>query len=40
MEDDNKHDGCDCGECPGCGTDDADKTPEEKEEGVEDEDAE
>jgi hypothetical protein len=40
MNDDKEHEGCDCGSCPGCGTDDADTTPKEKEEGVEDEDAE
>jgi hypothetical protein len=39
MNDDKEHEGCDCGSCPGCSTDDADTTPEEKE-GDGDENAE
>jgi len=42
MNDDKEHEGCDCGSCPGCGTDDADTTTADEKEAVEtkDEDAE
>lgn len=40
MDDDKKEEGgCDCGSCPGCGTDDAGNEPEE-EKSPEDEEAE